>query len=168
MVDRRAIAKIAPEESLLFNQAFLGSLGYEFVRTYSKERDRAPITLLAIALAAALHKQTRTRLPYSTVSSLYGWLQDNEPLLVGFNRRARGLLPYVKRAALFALNQDTLSLAGGHYLKLGRNRASFTASFLQTTTYETQDIVDRTRFLARWFAKSGSEASVMAAWGLKP
>ena len=158
----------APEEAFLFNPAFLGSLSYEFVKTYSKEKGSAPATLLGIGLSAALHKKTRSRLPYSTVSSLYGWLQENEDLLVGFARRTAGLVPYVKRALLFTMARQALVLSGGQSLRQGAQRASFSTSFLESSTYETRDIVERVRFLARWFAKSGSEVSIMAAWGVKP
>jgi len=158
----------SPEEAFLFNPAFLGSITYEFVKTYSKERTATPVTLVAVGLSAALHKNTRSRLPYSTVSSLYGWLQGNEDLLVGFAGRTAGLVPYVKRGLIFALNCEVLDLSGAHSVAPGKLKANFPAGFLQDSTYETRDIVDRVKFLARWFAKSGSESTIMAAWGVKP
>lgn len=158
-----------PEEANLFNPAFLASLVYEFVKEYSKQTGRgAPLTFFGPNLSAVLHGPTRSRLPYSTVTSLYEWLQDNEDVLIGFANRVRGISPYFKEALRFALQKDTLVLAHGHAIQLGANKGHFPANFLRDTTPETKDIIERSRFFARWFAKSGSEATIIAAWGLRP
>lgn len=158
----------APEEAYLFNPPFIGSLTTEFVKSYGKSHSVAPMTLAVVALAAVLHGQTRRRFPYSTVTSLYEWLQDNEDLLVGFAKRAQGLLPYVKEGTIFAVSHNALCVEQGHHLCQGAAKATFSSAFLETATPEIKEIVDRTRFLARWFAKSGSEASILAAWGVRP
>lgn len=159
----------APEEAHLFNPAFLGSLSYEFVRAYgSKQNGSAPITLAAVALTISLHGGTRKRLPYSIITSLYEWLQNNEDLLIGFPERTTGLVPYILEATMFAMAQDVLAVEEGHDLRLGTKKAHFPEGFTDDTTTETRDIIDRTRFVGRWFAKSGSESSVLAAWGVRP
>jgi len=158
-----------PEEANLFNPAFLASLLHEFGKEYLKQTARgAPLTILGLSLSVVLHGPTRSRLPYSTVTSLYEWLQDNEDLLVGFARRVQGISPYYKEALRFALQKDTLILAEGHTIKPGATKGHFTADFLRNTTPETTDIIERNRFLARWFAKSGSEATIVATWGVCP
>lgn len=159
----------APEESRLFNPAFLGSLAYEFVKAYgSKQSGSAPITLVAVALAISLHGGSRRRLPYSIVSSLYEWLQGNEDLLVGFPDRLTGLMPYFREATMFGMAHEVMQIADGHHLCLGPKKAHFPKSFIDDTTAETRDIIDRTKFIGRWFAKSGSESSILAAWGVRP
>lgn len=168
MADVRRWRQRTPEEAYLFNPAFLGSLVYEFVRTYSKDHENTPLTLAFVGVSASLHGETRRRLPYSTVSSLYGWLQDNEALLIKFADRTKGLTPYLKEAVIFSLSDESLEQSAGHSFKVGRRRVGFTPAFLEDSTGEISDIVDRTRFMARWFAKSGSEASILAAWGVRP
>lgn len=159
----------APEEARLFNPAFLGSLSYEFVKAYGSKRDgSAPMTLAAVALAISLHGGTRRRLPYSIITSLYEWLQNNEDLLIGFSGRMRGLVPYVREATIFAMAQDVIAIEEGHHLQLGPKQAHFPKGFTDDTTAETRDIIDRTKFAGRWFAKSGSESSILAAWGVRP
>lgn len=168
MAEVRRWRQRTPEEVYLFNPAFLGSLVYEFVRTYSKDHRETPLSLAFVGLTASLHGETRKRLPYSTVSSLYEWLQVNEALLIKFADRARGLTPYLKEAVIFSLSGQSLEQGEGHNFKIGNSRAGFTPAFLNEATSELSDIVERTRFMARWFAKSGSEASIMAAWGVRP
>ncbi|WP_306259909.1 three component ABC system middle component [Pararhizobium sp. IMCC21322] len=159
----------APEEARLFNPAFLSSLSTEFVKAYGSKRDgSAPLTLAAIALAISLHGGTRRRLPYSIVTSLYEWLQQNEDVLIGFPERTHGLMAYIREAIIFAVAQEVLAIREGHHLQLGSKKAPFSKGFIDETTAETRDIIDRTKFVGRWFAKSGSESSILAAWGVRP
>jgi hypothetical protein len=161
--------KRPPEEANLFNPAFLGSLLHELSKEFHKLKgSRLPLTYAALALSVVLHGPTRDRLPYSTVTSLYEWLQDNEDVLIGLAARVRGVQPYLKEALRFGLRKNTLVMSGGHSLDVGDDKAHFSAGFLRDTTAETREIIDRNKFMARWFAKSGSEASVIAAWGLRP
>ena len=157
-----------PEEAYLFNPAFLGSLIFEFVKEYSKQKsEAAPLEYIPIFLAIVLHKSTKQRLPHSTVTSLYDWLQENEDSKIDIDKRIIGLMPYIKESLRFSISRDTLKLGKGHGVVLGEVKAHFTANFLRETTTETKEIIDRSKFVARWFAKSGSEISIMGAWGIK-
>ena len=168
MANPKPWARRPVEEANLFNPAFLCGLTYEFTKAYSKEiKAGAPLMLVVIALTASLHSQSRERLPHSTVGYLYGWLQEHESLLVEFAERARNLTPYIKQAIMFGIAAGALEI-NGHHLTLGRAKASFTKSLLDDLTHETRNIIDSSKFLGRWFAKSGSEVSIAAAWGVKP
>lgn len=153
------------EEANLFNPPFLCSLIFEFLKAHG---NGAPITLVVIGLTTSLHRLSRERLPYSTVSSLYEWLQSNEDVLIGFVARARGITPYVKEAILFGMDLNVLAPGDAHNIQLATTKAGFPKSFTDSTTPETKDIIDRTKFMGRWLAKSGSEVSIAAAWGVKP
>ncbi|MCF6211033.1 MAG: DUF6521 family protein [Gammaproteobacteria bacterium] len=158
-----------PEEANLFNPAFLGSLIYEFVKEHQKHKsESAPIEFIPLFLAMVLHAPTRRRLPHSTITSLYEWLQDNEDSKIGFVQRVVGILPYGKEALRFGMSKDTLVMGIGHGIGIGGVKAHFPASFVRDTSLETKEIIDRTKFIARWFAKSGSEASIIGAWGIRP
>ena len=99
------------EEANLFNPAFVGSLIYEFVRTFEKSRSEGvPLTYIPLSLALSLHKPTRVRLPSRTVTSLYEWVQDNEDVLVGLHKRVMGLLPYTREAIQFGMHKRTLRM----------------------------------------------------------
>lgn len=157
------------EEANLFNPAFIGSLIYEFTKAFqSGKTEGVPITFIPVALAITLHRQTRMRLPSSSVTSLYEWVQNNEDILIGFNDRIDGLLPYIREAVRFALGQRTVCFGEEHLLQLADTRAHFSAAFIRETTPEVSEIVNKSKFLARWFLKSGSESSILACWGVRP
>ena len=157
------------EEANLFNPAFIGSLMYEFVKEYKKHKNQpTPMEYLPLFLTIVLHSTTRKNLPHSTITSLYEWLQRHEERKIGFYERAVGLLPYAKEALRFGLSMSSLSIGRGHGIELGTVKAHFPEAFQKNTSKETKKIIERTKFLARWFAKSGSEASIVGAWGIKP
>jgi hypothetical protein len=158
-----------PEEANLFGPSFLCALSHEFLRDFTKDgRDGASLFLLIIALSTALHRSCRERLPYSTVTSLYAWIQDNEDLLIGFASRAQNLTPYLKESVLFGFATKTITVDDEGNLRPGKRRATFPKSFLDDTTAETKEIIDRSKFMGSWFAKSGSETSIAAALGVRP
>ena len=157
------------EEANLFNPAFVGSLIYEFAKEFQRGKPHGvPLTYVPLALAIALHRPTRDRLPSSTVTSLYEWVQDNEDLLIGLHERVTGLLPYVREAIRFAMQQRTIQFGEGHFIQVGEATAHFPAPFLRDTTTEVSDAIKRSHFIARWFLKSGSEISILASWGVRP
>ncbi len=157
------------EEANLFNPAFLCMLIHEFLKDYAKSQaGGAPLTIIVIAITTTLHRASREKLPNRTVTSLYAWLQDNEHLLVGFASRAKNIVPYVKEAILFGMGTNVLATGDGHSLLPGSSKATFPKSFVDTTTAEMKAIIDRTKFMGRWLSGSGSEISVVAAWGVKP
>lgn len=157
------------EEANLFNPAFMCALLHEFLKDYVKAQpDGAPMTVVVIAMTATLHRTSRERLPNRTVTPLYAWLQENENLLIGFASRAKNIAPYVKEAILFGIATETLTVGNGHNLLPGASKATFSKSFVDTTTSEMKSIIDRAKFMGRWLSNSGSEISVTAAWGVKP
>ena len=158
-----------PEEANLFNPAFVGLLICELIKPYEKEHPAGvPITFLTLALAVVLHKPTRTRLPGTTVTSMFEWIQNNEDVLIGLGPRARGLVPYVQEACRFLVSSNRLVVKQGHSIGLGPVKANFTPKFLENSTSEIREIVSKIQFTSRWLAKSGSEATILASWGARP
>ena len=142
---------------------------HEYLKEFSKDNDEgSSIFLVTLALAIILHRASRDRLPYSTVTPMYAWVQQNEDLLVGFAQRAKNIGPYVREAAMFGLASMTLRSSVGWNLLPGEKKATFAKSFLEEATTEMRNIVDRSRFIGRWMAKSGSEVSIAAALGVRP
>lgn len=157
------------EEANLFNPAFLCVLTHEFVKEYSKQHENgASLFLVIAALAISLHRSTRERLPYSTVTPLYAWVQENEDLLIGLATRAKNISPYVKEAAMFGFATQTLQTSNQSALLPGRTKLLISKNFSAVMTDETKMIIERSKFVGRWLAKSGSEISIAGALGIRP
>jgi len=69
---------------------------------------------------------------------------------------------------MFSLHQQTLEFDNPHTLTVGEKNGYFTTGLLKGVTKDMADAVQSTRFLARWFAKSGSETSILSSWGVQP
>lgn len=77
-------------------------------------------------------------------------------------------MPYVIEGVKFGALTGAISFSEGYCILIGNKKAGFAKSFTDTTTNETAEIIDRTRFMGRWLVKSGSVSSIMAAWRVKP
>lgn len=158
----------SPEEAHHFNPAFCGALVYEFVRSYTRTKSKPPsLALPFCALPICLHPSTRERLPRSTITGLYAWLEQNPDVLVGFADRAINLAPYVREALRYAIARDAILIAENGLVETGSKRASFPVSYLEETTTETRNTVDAVRKVARWFAAAGDTPTILAAWGIR-
>lgn len=154
-----------PEVAHLFNPAFCALLLRHAVKAYAKERGAGMVLgLAALVLPVLLHGRTRDALPATTGALLHIWLQANPEAQVGLTRRVRAIAPYTREAALFGLQRGVLAVSDG----------LLTAPKVRLRAYdpapgsETEDCVRRAGFLGKWFAKSGSTATVLALWGLRP
>lgn len=157
-----------PEEAHHFNSAYCGALVYEFVRSYTKAKGRTPLfALVFCAMPIALHPNTRDKLPRSTITGLYPWIENNPEALVGFADRAKNLTPFVREAVQYAVAREAIDFEEGGRVALGTKRASFPASFMAESTTDIRDTVDAIRKIGRWFAGAGGTATILAAWGVR-
>ena len=155
------------EESNLFNPAYCGALIYEFVRAYQNAKGSpVPFALVFCALPITLHPATRDRLPKSTRTILFHWLENNPDLLVGFSDRVRNLVPFLRDALRYATVQRTIGFEKNGGLTVGENRASFSPKLFAKVTSEIQETVRATRLVGRWFARSGDVPTILTAWGI--
>ena len=114
-----------------------------------------------------LHRGTRGALPYSTVTSLLPWIQDNRQQLVDFATRVRRVRTITREAILFGLQHEFLGLEGTG-LSVGPRRQSATEKRTGLFTDEVRECLDRAGFIGRWFAAAGTTATIYAAWGVTP
>ena len=156
------------EEANHFNPAYCGVLIFEFVRAYSNAKRESPsYALLFCALPISLHPTTRKRLPKSTATGMFSWLQNNRDVKVGFADRAHNLTPFVREALQYAASRDVVSFSDGGTVSTGLRRASFSQTDLIETTTEVRDTVIAIRMIARWFAAAGDASTILAAWGIR-
>ena len=158
----------ASEEANHFNPAYCGALIYEFVRAYERaKRVPSSFALVFCALPIALHPATRNRLPTSTVTGLFPWLENNRDVQVGFADRTRNLTPYVREALRYAAAREAICFDDGGVITAGPKRASFTQTALEETTTDVRETVNAIRKIGRWFAAAGDTPTILAAWGIR-
>lgn len=153
--------------SNLLNPAFGGMILRKAVDGYYKVADQGmPFELTVLPLSLVLHQDTRERLP--TISTtMQGWLQDNRDLMIGFAKRTRELVPFMRESLIFSTVRRTLELDSTGAIVPG------TVKLRGVTTYpkksdEIAQIFSKSEFLGRWLAVAGSSTTVYAMLGIKP
>jgi hypothetical protein len=99
---------------------------------------------------------------------LLPWVQENREHLVGFADRVQNLRDITREAILFGLQNDILAMNETGGITLGASRKSVTQLRTPLFTDEVQACVERSSFIGRWFAATGTTANIYSAWGVAP
>jgi len=157
------------EERTLFNPAFGAMLISETVNDYQKKANGAlPFAVSFLVLPIVLHERTRSALPKTTLTALLPWIQENREQIVGFADRVQSLREISREAILFALQNDILNLTDKGELIVGGSRKSATTARTPLFTDEVRECLDRSGFIGRWFAGTGTTANIFSALGVMP
>ena len=155
-----------PEVAYLLNPAYCAILLAEAARGHSREVNRGlPFALSLLVLPIALHGPTREGLPRTLRTSLHVWVRDHPHTRVGFAQRVRALIPYSKEAILLGLQAGRILIDGSGDL-IAETPVNYPSSWERGT--DASQCANRALFLGRWFAHSGSVATVYASWGIQP
>ena len=158
----------SPEELVLMNPAFIATLLYFAVQGYKEEIGKGlPFSLAFLVPPVVLVKSFRSALPGRRDSSLAAWLQNHADFRLRFAEVISSLVPVVREGLLFAVNKGVLSLTEERIeekskLFKGSN------SIITKNTEEFKEILNKARFVGRWYANSGSEQTIFALWGVRP
>lgn len=156
----------------LFNPAFLMLLtcsaceAYEFeqARTGKADKEGMPYALFFLAVPLAVSKQFNNARPTRVAGSLVNWLGKQPVISVELSNAAYSLVPAVREGILFALQ--------GGYIKLDESglfqSGEVTVDRRLAQEIELKSHIENAQFIGRWLAKSGSPATILEAFGLRP
>lgn len=114
----------------------------------------------------SLHPTTRDRLPKTTTTSMYDWINRNQDLLIDYQVRSKNLVPYIKEALGLLLTNSSIEITRSGEIEVGKNKVNFTPKLIAECTRDMSETIVSTKMLGRWFAKAGSTSSIMATWGI--
>lgn len=157
------------EVAHLLNPAFCVLLIHATLEEFIKEKgddDGMPYPLSFIMLPLVLHKGTREALPRTISKEMANWLADNPDVVIGFPSRARLLVPFVKESIIFGMQKKAVEVASNGSLVSGVASISLPRSWPSNS--EPTICYERSGFVGRWFARTGSEATIYKLWGVHP
>jgi hypothetical protein len=156
------------EEANLFNPAFLSTLIDSVASGHRELSGRGvPWPLVYLALPAVLHKNTREALPRDVRGSMAGWVRSHPLLVEEIAERVPALRPTVTGAVMFGLAHGTVVRDAATLLP-GRRARRHKDQAWREPTRDFASCATRARFFGRWCAASGTPATVLALWGLRP
>ncbi len=156
------------EERDLLNPGFCANLLWHAAAGYSDgPGESLSFEESFLVLPFVLHRATREVLPRSTRTSLAVWL-DEYPLARGrVVSRARLLVSFTKEALTFGGTHGLIRLDGGMlHADMGWKKA--VTRVLGRSSDEVRVCAKRAGFVGKWFAESGSAATVLSLIGVSP
>lgn len=156
------------EERALINPAFCAMLIWSAARGYSEVRTEGLSYVEAyLILPLILPRSLREALPRTPRTSLAVWLTEVPLARERIAARARALVPFTQEALLFGglhkligFDQGRLRAEPTFHLAVRRE--------LARNTEEVRECAARSTFVGKWFAHSGSTATVLAVIGVRP
>lgn len=153
------------EEARLLNPAFGALLISRSVDGYvNRAKSNMPLIYAFLIMPLVLHEGTRGRLPSQASASFITWTGQNADEVAVMPLRIRRLLPISREALLFAIGHGAMRLRVGG-LEIGDRRLSKSAKL---GTQETDECLAKSALLGRWLAGAGTQATILATWGMRP
>ena len=155
------------EEARIFNPAFCGELIARTVGEYHRTRETTlSVATAFLVLPLVLHRPTRKDLPRRADKVFAGWVAEHSELLFELPDRTRRLRPITREALLFAACHRLLEFTSGELVPSTTAvgpRVQFPVS-----TDEVEAIRRAAGLLGRWFARQGTQASILRGMGVTP
>jgi hypothetical protein len=124
-----------------------------------------PYSLAFLLLPIVLHKATRESLPLTIATKMHPWLQEHQEARVGFSQRCASVAAHTREAILFAARGTLLMFSQDGSLQVPRLRLTRLPWPLDS---ESATCRQRARFVGRWLASAGDNATIFAMWGVRP
>ena len=127
-----------------------------------------PFPLSFMVLPVVLHRTTREALPVSTRTSMPAWLQEHAEARVFFFERITSLRPHTREALHFGLHHGLLATGEGGSLRAANQHQLGLTACCDKMTGELRECALKARLVGKWLASTGSPATAMALWGIRP
>jgi hypothetical protein len=161
---------VSLEDRRLLNPAFCGALLAASAAGHVKDGEGAglPYVYAYLVLPLILHPETRARLPTTVATKLVTWAERNGEFVAQLPRRLIELATATREGLLLAGLAGAVTLGDRAELLPGLSTKALTGYEKQpTTTPEVAECLKRALFLGRWLAGSGTQATVLAALGVR-
>ena len=149
----------------LFNPAFCAVLLLRGISSFSEVDEQGmPFSLTFPLLPLCLHRETRNRIAAHPRTRLIRIIEDSPDLLVGYDKRARALAPYVLEALGFAMHLKSLTVSDA-------GRLLITKGGVRKSTFGTEESQACQRSASRVgkeFATIADRSTVYLALGIRP
>jgi Family of unknown function (DUF6521) len=151
----------------LLNPAFCGEVVRRTVISFNEnEKGLAmPFTLLFLILPIVLHKRTREKMPLRSTTYFHSWVEENEPVFIGFADRARQMMPFTREAISFLMLHGALTV--------DEEGNAYAARYKKITpkgenTAEINEIYKKAELLGKWLRLTGNTQTIFMFLKIRP
>ncbi len=153
------------EVKFLLNPAFCARIIYATLLEYEKHTGNPiPFPLVYLILPLVLHKKTREKINSKTAFT--NWVQTNAQLIIGFEKRAKDLVPITNEAIELLFQTQKICMSSRGTVEI--NSFAKKLSKRNFVDEEVKECITKAEHVARWFAKTGKTETVYISLGVKP
>lgn len=150
----------------LFNPAFCGEVIRVAIQAYNaNSKKQFSFALSFLILPILLHKETRDRLPRSTRTHLFVWIQENENLFLDFSKRSSSLVKFTKESLTFLIAYKCLQIMDdGSLVAVTSKTKPIGKEFYE----EYNHIMAKAQMLGKWLATTSDVKSIYSFFRITP
>ncbi|MDP2387040.1 MAG: DUF6521 family protein [Bacteroidota bacterium] len=150
----------------LLNPAFCGEIIRRSAASYNANNGaKFPFAFSFLVLPILLHKDTRERMPRSTNSYLFVWVEENEDLFYNFSKRAKEMVPFAKESMMFLLQNKLIEINDKGQIEVPVKRMR---KFQGEDLEECEMILRKSEMLGKWLSQSSNVNSVYSFFRIIP
>lgn len=150
----------------LFNPAFCGEAIRVVAMEYNKHANtKFPFAFAFIVLPILLHKETREKLPRSTRTYFFVWVENNDSLFFDFSKRAKNLVKYTKEAISFSIAYNKIIITEKGEIETDMVKVKK----INDEGYdEYNDILKKAELLGKWLSFTSDVKSIYSFLRITP
>ena len=150
----------------LFNPAFCGEIKRIVANSYNKHTNtKFPFAFSFIVLPILLHKQTRLKMPRTTRTYFFAWVEENDSLFYDFSIRTKSMVKYTKEALSFLLAYKRIELTEYGHIVTQEVRVK---QINNNDHQEYNEIVKKAEMLGKWLATTSEVKSIYSFFRITP
>lgn len=152
----------------LLNPAFCGEVIRRTAKSFNENTNtNFPFAFTFLVLPILLHEETRKRMPKSTASYLFTWVENNDDLFFNFGKRAKDMVPYTKESLIFLTQNKlvTIDSGGGIVVPIPIKRQK---KLKNDEIDEFESIMNKAAMLGKWLSHNSNVNSVYSFFRIMP
>ncbi|WP_337043675.1 three component ABC system middle component [Emticicia sp. 17c] len=150
----------------LFNPAFCGEVLRVAISNYNKNSStNFPFAFSFIILPILLHEETRNKMPKTTKTYLFVWVEENDNLFFDFAIRARSMVKYTKEAISFLLMYEKININEDGEIIANDKRNT---PIVSEDYAEYNNILKKAEMLGKWLAVTKNVKSIYSFFRILP
>lgn len=150
----------------LFNPAFCGEIIRVVAMEYNKyNKNKFPFAFSFIVLPILLHKETREKLPRTTRTYFFVWVENNDNLFFDFSKRAKNLVSITKEAISFSMAYKKINLNEKGEIETDMTRVKI---YNGDEYNEYNDILKKAQLLGKWLSFTSDVKSIYSFLRITP
>jgi hypothetical protein len=150
----------------LFNPAFCGEIIRIVANNYNKHTNKNfPFAFTFLVLPILLHKETRDKMPRTTRSYFFVWVEENDYLFFDFSKRTKSMVKYTKEALTFSLAYKRIAISDQGEIVAQTEKAKL---FDREDFEEYNEIVKKAEMLGKWLATTSDVKSIYSFFRIIP